>query len=72
MFVLKIGLIKTRRKYMPKSQKEDNLRTILMELKEIISKPNLHDVEKHIIQLEYHRLNKAAAKQRELQEKLEV
>ncbi|KAG2220208.1 hypothetical protein INT45_002800 [Circinella minor] len=72
MFVLKTSLIRTRHKHMPKSQKEDNLRTILMELKEIISKPNLHDVEKHIIQLEYHRLNKAAAKQRELQEKLEV
>ena len=57
---------------MPKSETEDNLRTILAELREIISRPNLQHVEKHILQLEYGRLNKAAVKQRELQEKLEA
>ena len=70
--VLYTGLTRTRKKYMPKNETEDNLRTILTELREITSRPNLHHLEKHTIQLEYDRLNKAAAKQRELQEKLEV
>ncbi|KAI9255053.1 SNF2 family N-terminal domain-containing protein [Phascolomyces articulosus] len=69
---LKVELSEIRQNYMPKTQTEDNLRTIISELKEIISRPGLHEVEKNIIRIEYNRLNKAASKQRELQDKLEI
>ncbi|KAI8141209.1 SNF2 family N-terminal domain-containing protein [Fennellomyces sp. T-0311] len=69
---LQVELSQIRQKHMPEAQTRTNLRTLIAELREILGHPLTNSIEKQIIRKEHDRLNMAASKQRELQDRLEI
>ncbi|KAI7883171.1 hypothetical protein K492DRAFT_235541 [Lichtheimia hyalospora FSU 10163] len=69
---LKAEMWNTRSSFAPRFQGSDNFRLVISRLRDIVSNPATHEVERHIISTEIGRLNTAVSKQREMQERLET
>ena len=69
---LKAEMWNTRSSFAPRFQGSDNFRLVISRLRDIVSNPATHEVERHIVSTEIGRLNTAVSKQREMQERLET